>query len=199
MCKFTSSNGFNKCVLWKLRLLEPTPLYSFVISLLNLTFAYFFMLNCENTEVIRWPLFSRIPRCNAILWQYLWTAYRDTPISFFKKTCLKSLRLLNGVKSERKECERVEKRVTDINIYRWGCQTAATTVSLWLWMRSTGRKNQIKLEIKWILPQVTNIKYTSNKHICKVHSRGIFLSCVAYSMDIYSRKPCVCISASVFG
>lgn len=118
---------------------------------------------------------------------------------FFKKTCLKSLRLLNGVKSERKECERVEKRVTDINIYRWGCQTAATTVSLWLWMRSTGRKNQIKLEIKWILPQVTNIKYTSNKHICKVHSRGIFLSCVAYSMDIYSRKPCVCISASVFG
>lgn len=60
MCKFTPSDGFNKCVQRKLRLLEPTPLYSFVIILLNLTFAYFFMLSCENIEVIRWPLFSWI-------------------------------------------------------------------------------------------------------------------------------------------
>lgn len=130
---FTPSNGFNKCVHWKLRLLEPTPLYSFVISLLNLTFAYFFMLNCENTEVIRWPLFSRIPRCDAGLWQYLWKAYRDTQ---FFSTGWASLSLLNGVKSERKECERLEKGVTDINIYRQGCQTAVTTV----WIRSTSKK-----------------------------------------------------------
>lgn len=158
MCKFTSSNGFNKCVHWKLRLLEPTPLYSFVISLLNLTFAYFFMLNCENTEVIRWPLFSRIPRCNAILWQYLWTAYRDTPF-FFLLTCLKSLSVLNGVKSKRKECEREEKRVPDINIYRWGCQTAATTVSLWMnevnWQKKSNKaRNKVNIA-------------TSHKH--KVH------------------------------
>lgn len=118
VCTFTCSNGFNKCVQWKLSLLEPTPLYSFVISLLNLTFAYFFMLNCENTEVIRWPLFSQIPRCNAILWQYLWTVYRDTPIFLNLRNIDESSKL--SKKSKKIIWKTGGEMVTDLNIYSEG-------------------------------------------------------------------------------